>query len=44
VSAPLGMRMACGGMCSKESGMESNRTFIRACPYCFDAIPQARVD
>jgi hypothetical protein len=30
VSAPLGMRMACGGMCPKESGMESNRTFIRA--------------
>src|SRR5208283_456731 len=29
VSAPLGIRIATGGMCSKESGMESNRTFIR---------------
>jgi hypothetical protein len=24
--------------------MESNRTFIRACPYYFDAIPLVRVD
>jgi hypothetical protein len=24
--------------------MESNRTFIRILPYCFDAIPQAQVD
>jgi hypothetical protein len=28
-SAPLGMRMPTGGMCSKESGMESSRMFMR---------------
>jgi len=27
VSAPFGIRMATGGMCSNESGIESNRTF-----------------
>src|ERR1700688_578737 len=31
--------MPAGGMCSNESGMESNRTFIRTCPYCSDANP-----
>jgi hypothetical protein len=31
-------------MCSKESGMESNRTFISIYPYRFDAISQARVE
>src|ERR1017187_7648713 len=44
VSAPLGMRIATGGMCSKESGIESNRTFIRTCPYCLAVIPQAQVE
>src|SRR5713101_1692729 len=27
------MRMATGGMCSKESGIDSNRTFMRTCPF-----------
>jgi hypothetical protein len=27
-SAPFGIRMAAAGMCSKESGIESRRTFI----------------
>src|ERR1039458_10317000 len=44
VSAPLGIRIACGGMCSKESGMESNRMFISACSYCFNATSQPRVE
>src|ERR1700686_4074230 len=44
VSAPLGIRMPTGGMCSNESGMESNRTFIRTCPYAPMRIPQARVE
>jgi hypothetical protein len=29
VSAPLGRRIATVGMCSKESGMDSSRIFIR---------------
>jgi hypothetical protein len=37
VSPPLGIRIATGGMCSKESGMESNRTFIRTGPHYFGA-------
>src|ERR1700682_2113683 len=28
-SAPLGIRTTIGGMCSKESGIESSSTFIR---------------
>jgi hypothetical protein len=32
VSAPLGMRIATGGICSKESGMESNRMFMKTYP------------
>src|ERR1035438_5058423 len=44
VSAPLGMRIATGGMCSKESGMESKRTFIRTSPYCIALTPQALVN
>jgi hypothetical protein len=38
----LGMRIATGGMCSKESGIESNRTFMGTCPYCLAVIPRAR--
>jgi hypothetical protein len=38
------MRIATGGMCSKESGIESNRTFMCTCPYGFAVIPPARVE
>ena len=27
-SAPFGMRIATGGMCSNESGIDSSRTFM----------------
>jgi hypothetical protein len=30
--SPLGMRMAIGGMCSNESGIENSRMFIGARP------------
>ena len=29
-SAPLGIRTTIDGMCSKESGIESNSTFMRS--------------
>ena len=29
----IGMRIATGGMCSKESGIDSNSTFMRICPF-----------
>src|SRR5207249_8235711 len=36
-SAPFGIRIATGGMCSKESGIESRRTFIPVTSYRFPA-------
>src|ERR1700683_3401377 len=36
------MRMAAGGMCSNESGMDSKRTFIGTCPSLSVVIPRAR--
>ena len=34
VSAPFGMRIATGGMCSNESGIESRRTFMEFPTLC----------
>jgi hypothetical protein len=32
-SAPFGMRMATGGVCSNESGIDSRRTFMDHAPF-----------
>ena len=32
VNAPFGIRIPTGGMCSNESGIESNRMFMRLHP------------
>src|ERR1700688_2182821 len=37
------MRIATGGMCSKESGMESNKTFMSTSPYCHAVIRRRAV-
>ena len=41
-SAPLGMRIATDGMCSNESGIDSNKMFIGYSSYARPSSPIAR--